>query len=82
MAALEGCGLHGSDIEYYTRSYAMRRPMAIVPVNGAFPAISRPAIQHLLGPLAARIDSVQYDVSVEGLEREDGTADFEAAVPR
>jgi hypothetical protein len=81
MTALEVCGLNATDNEHYSRPYSLRRPMAIVPVNSVFPSISRPGIQRLLGPLAARIESVQYDVSVEGLEREDHTPEFEAALP-
>jgi hypothetical protein len=80
-SALEAYGLRPVDREHYGRRFAMRRPMAIVPVDDSFPAITRAEIQHMLGPLAARIESVQYDVNVEGLEREEGTADFETAFP-
>ena len=79
-AALESCGFRDSDSGQYTRRFAVRRPMGLVRVDESCPAITRPVIQAALGPLATRIESLQYDVSVEGLEREDGTAEFEAAV--
>jgi len=80
MAALEACGFHDADSGHYTRRFAVRRPMGLVRVDESCPAITRPIIQAALGPLAPRIESLQYDVSVEGLEREDGTVEFETAV--
>lgn len=79
--ALEACGFRNADREHYTRQFAMRRPMGIVRVDENFPAITRPTIQSALGPLAPRIESLQYDVSVEGLEYEDGTPEFDAVIP-
>lgn len=79
--ALEAGGFHTADSGHYTRRFAMRRPMGLVRVDNAFPAITRPTIQDALGPLAPRVESLQYDVSIEGLEQEDGTAEFEAAIP-
>jgi hypothetical protein len=79
--ALETYGFRNADTEHYNRQFAMRRPMATVPVDSSFPAITRLTIQGMLGKLADRIDAIQYDVSVEGLEYEDGTAGFYAAVP-
>jgi hypothetical protein len=78
--ALEACGFRIADSGHYTRRFAIRRPMGLIPVDKTFPAITRPTIQSALGPLAPRIDSLQYDVSVEGLEHEDGSAEFEAAI--
>jgi hypothetical protein len=68
-SALEACGFHGVDSSHYARSYVLRRPLAIIPVDSSFPSITRPAVQRILGSLAARVDSLQYDVDVEGLER-------------
>jgi hypothetical protein len=34
----------------------------------------------MLGPLATRVEALQYDVNVEGLEHEDGTVEFDAAI--
>jgi hypothetical protein len=80
MAALEACGFHDADSGHYTRRFAVRRPMGLVRVDESCPAVTRPVIQAALGPLATRIESLQYDVSVEGLGCEDGTVEFEAGV--
>jgi hypothetical protein len=80
-AALESCGFRQADSEHYLRRFAIRRPMGLVRVDKKFPALTRPSIQGALGQLASRIESLQYDVSVEGLESEDGTAGFSAIVP-
>jgi len=79
--ALEKYGFRSADSASYVRRFAMRRLMAIVPVDDSFPAITRPKLQTMLGSLATRVESVQYNVRVEGLEREDGTPDFNAIVP-
>lgn len=80
-AALEGCGFHDADRAHYSRRFAMRRPIGLVRIDSSFPAITRMTIQNVLGPLAPRIESLQYDVSVEGLENEDGTDEFNLALP-
>lgn len=79
--AVKAGGFRDADRTYYTRQFAMRRPMGVVRVDNTFPAITRPTIQSVLGPLAPRIESLQYDVSVEGLEHEDGTLEFDAVIP-
>ena len=79
--ALKEYEFRTEDGVHYSRRFAMRRPMAVVRVDPAFPAITRHGIQTVLGPLAARIESVRYEVNVEGLENEDGTSQFEAALP-
>jgi hypothetical protein len=80
-AALETCGLFSSELAHYTRRFVMRRPLALVHVDNNFPAITRPVIQTALGTLAARVESIQYDVNLEGLEHEDGTGAFAAIIP-
>jgi hypothetical protein len=79
--ALTACGFHTADSQHYTRRYAMRRPLGIVRVDSSFPAITRPIIQRALESLASRIESLQYEVNIEGLEQDEGTAAFEAAIP-
>jgi Putative PD-(D/E)XK family member, (DUF4420) len=78
--ALEASGFRTEDSEQYTRQFILRRPMGIVPVGKAFPAVTRRTIQDALGEMASRIESLQYEVNVEGLEQEDGTAEFELAI--
>ena len=79
-SALQACGYREEDREHYTRLFSMRRPIAIVPVDNEFPAISRNSIQKLLGPRAVRVEALQYDVNVEGLEHEDGSPAFVAVM--
>lgn len=79
--ALETYGFRATDSASYVRRFAMRRLMAIIPIDDLFPAITRPRLQSMLGSLATRVESVQYDVRLEGLERDDGTPDFDAVVP-
>jgi hypothetical protein len=81
LVALERAGLRKVDFPHFQRQFALRRPLAIVPVNDKFPALTRPAIQSSLGPLAQRIESLQYAVNLEGLEMEEGTPGFSAVVP-
>jgi Putative PD-(D/E)XK family member, (DUF4420) len=78
--ALSRCGFRDEDKAHYGRRFAMRRPLALVPVDGNFPAISRSTIQNVLGELASRIESLQYEVSIEGLEVEDGTPGFDLSL--
>lgn len=78
--ALKANGFETADSKFYSREYKMRRPVGIVRVDSSFPSITRHTIQDALGALAPRIESLQYDVSVEGLEHEDGTAEFEAVI--
>ncbi len=78
---LEETGYRPADAVHYERRFSYRRPIALVPVTSACPAITRPMIQDLLGPLAARVDSLQYDVDLEGLESEDGTPVFSSWLP-
>jgi hypothetical protein len=76
--AVEACGYREADKAHYSRAFILRRPLAIAPVDSTFPAITRNAVQTALGSLASRIESIQYDVDVEGLEHEDGTPVFDA----
>ena len=79
-ALLAACDFSIAEATHYSRRFAQRRPVAIVPVDATFPAITRPGIQQMLGSLATRVDSFRYDVSVEGLEHEQGSIAFEAAM--
>ena len=81
IAAVEACGFRSSDRDHYTRRFELRRPIAIVPVDKKFPAITRPVIQASLGHLATRVESIQYEVNIEGLEYEEETAVFKSTMP-
>jgi hypothetical protein len=78
--ALEASGFRTADAGLYTRRFAMRRPMGLVAVDNSFPAVTRPTIQKALGPLSSRVESLQYDVDVEGLEFEEGTSKFNSVI--
>jgi hypothetical protein len=79
--ALEKVGLREADLPHYSRQHALRRALAVVPVDEKFPALTRPVVQQSLGTLALRIESLQYGVNLEGLEKEEGTAQFSAIFP-
>jgi hypothetical protein len=79
--ALERCGFRRAECAHYGRRFAMRRPLGLVPLDSDFPAITRPKLQVALGPVASRVESLQYDVNVEGLEHDDGTTEFAAVIP-
>jgi hypothetical protein len=75
--SLRTCGFREEDSAHYSRLFAIRRPLAVVPVDAKFPAITRKVIQSTLGAaLGSRIGGLQYDVDVEGLEAEEGTPGF------
>lgn len=80
--ALEKVGLREADLLHYVRQYSLRRALAVVPVDNKFPALTRPVVQQSLGALALRIETLQYAVNVEGLEKEEGTPQFSAVVPQ
>lgn len=80
-AGLEHYGYRAADGDHYTRRFAFRRPLAVVPIDDRFPAITRPTVQAALGEeRSSRIDALQYDVNVEGLEVEDGKPRFPAVL--
>jgi hypothetical protein len=79
--ALQNCGLRDADLPHYRRRYVLRRPLAVIPVDGRLPAITRASIQAAFGSGATRLDSVEYDVNVEGLEIEDQDPVFATIFP-
>lgn len=79
-AAVEARGFRESDNAHYSRRFTGRRPMGLVEVNESFPVISRRTIQLALGRLATRVESLRYDVNVDGLEQEEGSAAFESVL--
>lgn len=81
VTSLEACAFRNEDRDHYSRRFALRRPMGLVRVDSSFPAITRSTINNVLGPLATRIETLQYDVNVEGLEHEDGTREFDEVIP-
>jgi hypothetical protein len=79
--SLERQGFLEADRPHYTRRFALRRPLAVIKVDRKFPALTRRRMQSVLRNLAARVEALQYDVDVEGLEQEEGTAGFARVFP-
>lgn len=78
---LEAAGFRDDDGRHYTRRFIIRRPIAVSLVDKLFPALTRSAIYKVLGDRSTRIESVQYDVNIEGLESEEGTPRFVSVLP-
>jgi hypothetical protein len=81
QTALKSVGYSDRDHSHYDRSFALRRPLAVVPINSGFPAVTASSLLSLLGQEAHRIDRFAYDVNIEGLESEEGTSLFASAFP-
>lgn len=81
LTALESSGYSSQDHSQYNRLFALRRPIAVVPIDSQFPTITSSTLQALLGQEAHRIDRFVYDVNVEGLESEEGTEVYETVFP-
>lgn len=79
---LAASGYRDEDSAHYLRRFVLRRPLAVIAVDKQFPAITRPAIQKVLGPEAQRIDQLQYDIDVEGLGHENAVSEFASAIYR
>jgi hypothetical protein len=78
---LEAAGFRDADDRHYIRRFIIRRPIAVALVDKLFPALTRPVIHKVLGARSSRIESVQYDVNIEGLESEEGTRGFSSVLP-
>jgi hypothetical protein len=65
----------------YSRVFALRRPLAIVPVDFSFPVVTLKTINFALGKVAHRIEHLEYDVNVEGLEHEEGSTVYTTVFP-
>jgi hypothetical protein len=79
--ALNACGFNDGDRAHYLRRYVLRRPLAVVRVDGRFPAFTRASILAMFGSESARLEAVDYDVNVEGLEVEDHDRAFATIFP-
>jgi hypothetical protein len=62
-----------SDAPRYVRTYALRRPIALIGVDGGIPAITRGFLKSAFGERARLIEDVTYELDLEGLEREEIT---------
>jgi hypothetical protein len=78
--ALHTAGFRQEDAHLYAQRFLVRRPMAAVAVDDRFPALTPASLRHALGSLASRLEALSYDVDVEGLESEKGSALFERII--
>lgn len=79
--ALEDSGFPEVNRSQYTRRFTLRRPFSLIAINETFPAVTRRTLEGGLGLLAARIESLRYDVNAEGMGHEEGTPEFDAVIP-
>ena len=73
---LEACDYRSLDHDLYSRRFALRRPLAVAQIDDRFPTLTTASLIGSLGERAARIEAVQYDVNIEGLEFEEGAETF------
>lgn len=81
LEALDAVGVRMGDLVYYGRTYSLRRPLAVIPVDAQIPALTRPAIQLMFGPSSQRVESIEYALDLEGLEHEEGSHEFKNIIP-
>jgi hypothetical protein len=79
-AALSSLDYRHADAVHYQRRYALRRPLAVVSVDDNCPAITPTQLRSAVGALLQRIGFVEYAVTLDGLEHEDGTEEFTVAI--
>jgi hypothetical protein len=80
-SALESLGYLPADHSHYERRFTLRQPLAVVPVDNKFPSITSEFLSTMLGKEAYRIDSLIYDVNIEGLESHEATSLFQSVFP-
>jgi hypothetical protein len=79
--SLESVGYVTADRSQYDRSFALRRPLALIPVDAKFPVITMSSLFTSIGEAAHRLDHIEYHVNVEGLESEEGTELYSTIFP-
>ena len=77
---LQSVGYKSKFHAHYSRAFSLRRPLAIIPVNSLFPVVTVSTLSRALGEMAHRIDHLEYDVNVEGLESEEGSSSYSAVI--
>jgi len=64
----------------YNRRFIKRRLLAVASIDEHFPAITSAELDAALGDKAVRVEGIQYDVNIEGLEHEEGSPVFQAVL--
>lgn len=80
LHALKTVGYSPDNVALYSRRFSLRRPIAMIPVDSSCPAVTRSQLKSAMGEPFARIGLIQYEVNLEGLENEEGTGSFAAAL--
>jgi hypothetical protein len=75
---LDAMGYNYEHAQLYAARYVLRQSLSFIPIGEGFPRITLELIQHGLGEEAARVQTVQYDLNVEGLGHEQGQDGFPA----
>jgi hypothetical protein len=65
MDGLAASGYRTADAPAYGRSWKLRSPMAVVPVDGAFPAITAANLAPAMGQCFARLEDISYVVNLD-----------------
>lgn len=81
VLSLENLGYESAYHTQYSRVFILRRPLAIIPVDHGFPVITVKTLTSAMGEVAHRIDHLEYDVNVEGLEHEEGSTIYKRVFP-
>lgn len=81
QSALQSLGYKNTDNIHYFRKFILRSPIALVPIDEFFPAITKPFVHKMLGEKSSRLEAFQYDVNIEGLEYYENSVQFDAAIP-
>jgi hypothetical protein len=75
---LDSMGYNHEHAQLYSARYVLRQPLAFIPIGEGFPRLTLELIQGGLGAEASRVQTVQYDLNVEGLGHEQGQEGFPA----
>ena len=79
---LASVGYRDEHVPFYSRKLKLRSTPMLVPVNNAFPRISRELLNdHLPLGVGQRVSYVEYEVNLDGLGNAEGTAEFSSVLP-
>jgi hypothetical protein len=80
ISLMRSCGYEPADHDLYSRKFNMRRPFAIAIIRDRFPALTNAILNATFGEQAVRFESVQYDINIEGLEKEEDTPEYRSVI--
>jgi hypothetical protein len=76
--SLENCGYRSEDAPAYGRSWKIRAPLMVVPVDGRFPRLDQERLILAMGSSFGRLEDIQYEVNLDnaGSLLDDGLTDY------